>query len=146
MIALSHRRAPHVVASTHRQLWLGLAWVLSGWAMWQGITYAVTGNAQVHSPALYVVSHEVPGGMRVHGIVMILLAIAFVYEMKETSRLTNLVLEVFCGYCVLVAASVVGSWWVTGQITFGAPSFWLAFAAISGLMIRYPPPKESEDA
>jgi hypothetical protein len=129
-----------ILKSTHRSLWLGIGWVLSAWALWQGISYTAAGNGQVHSPSLYVLAHEVPGGMRTHGIVMICLAVAFIYQLKETSRATKYVLQVFCGYCVLVAISIVGSWWITDQVVFGAPGFWLAFAAISGVMILYPPP------
>lgn len=133
--------------SGFRSFWLAIAWILVGWTLWQGASYAITGNSQVHSPTLYVLANEVPFGMRTHGILMLALALLFVYHLKATSRSTKKVLRVFCGYNIAVAVSVVGSWWVTGQVVFSAPSFWLAFAAISGAMLRWPPPpKGSDDA
>lgn len=125
--------------NAHRSLWLGLGWILAGWALWQGVTYATLGGSQVHSPALYVLAHIPIVGIRVHGVAMILLAVVFIYELKETSSLTRWTLRILCGYCVLVAVSIVGSWWVTNTVTFGAPGFWIAFAAISGVMILFPP-------
>lgn len=138
--SLDHRGS-RVIAhpSTHRSLWLGVGWVLAAWALWQGISYVASGNTQVHSPSLYVLAHE-PGGMRTHGVVMIALAVLFIYHLKETSRATKYVLEIFCGYCTLVTVSILGSWWLTGDVVLSAPGFWIAFAAISGALILYPPP------
>ena len=131
---LAAGRDPHVV------LWRALGWVLAIWALWQGAAYAYGGNSQVHSPSLYVLSHDVPGGMRTHGFIMLCLSAVFLYTLRSGNRLTRWILEVFCGYCFLVAFTVFGSWYITKQVVFAAPTFWLAFGAISGVMIMFPPP------
>jgi hypothetical protein len=78
--------------------------------------------------------------MRFHGFVMILLGSALISQLKRIDELTKIIVRLFCGWCMIVTVTIFGSWWVTGVVVFGAPWVWLAFAAISGVMILYPPP------
>lgn len=126
------------VANPHLALWRGLGWILALWALWQGGGYTYGGNDQVHSPSLYVLSRY-PGGMRTHGLIMVILALTLIYTLRTGDLRTKRILELLCGYCFLVSFSVFGSWYLTDQVVLTAPAFWIAFAMIAAVMIMFPP-------
>lgn len=125
--------------NAHRYLWLSIGWIMGLFCLLQGAGYAYAGNNQVHSPSLYVLS-RIPGHMHTHGVIMVGLAVIFFYSLRGSDKFTKKVLEIFCGYCVVVSVSIFGSWAITNDVVFGAPWFWIAFAGISGSMIIFPAP------
>lgn len=136
-----------VKPDAHVALWRSTGWILAGWALIEGANYTAAGaQSAMFSPSLYILAHDIPGGMRTHGVAMLTIAAAFLYHLKDASRFTRIVLQVFCGYCIFVSITVFGSWWVTHKVVFGVPWFWIAFAALSVAMIRHPPPKGRDDA
>lgn len=127
---------------SHVLLWRSCGWVISIWGLIQGVNYTSTGNSRVYSPALYVMVHFLPGGMRTHGIVMLAITCLFLYTMRTGDRHTRWVLEVFCGYMIFVFVMVLASWWLApapAKPIYSAPFTWLAFAGIAAAMIAYPP-------
>lgn len=132
-------RALKNYAKLARRAWITIALVLAGFSIVYGASYAVTGNSQVYSPSLDVLK-RIPGHMHTHGIIMILLGIGLTYEAVNYDQIKfHHLIRAFLSYSVLVSASIVGSWWTTGKVVFGAPWFWLAFAGIAAALIANPP-------
>lgn len=128
-----------LIRNGHQGLWLSLAWILCVFTGLEGANYAYSGNNQVYSPSLYVLSHDLPGHMHTFGFLLLGIAFAFIYELKTYSHRTRLVLMVFCAAMVSTSVTIFGSWWITDKPVFGAPIIWLTFAAISIAMLRKPP-------
>lgn len=135
-------RAVH--ANAHRALWLSFGAIICATATIQGAGYLLGGDAVASSPSWYVMRQVVPGGMRTHGAIMLALALAFSFVMRDNrARCSRYLLQAFSGYAFLVAVSIFGSWWITAKIVFGAPWWWLALAGITAIMIVYPPPSST---
>lgn len=128
-------------ARAHCRLWVGLGWVVAGWASIQGAGYLYGGDQFASSDAWHVLK-LLPGGMRTHGAVMCVFGLALLFLLRYPTFSTRIVLRLFCGYATFVTLTVLGSWWITRDVTLGLPLTWLAFAAISSLMILYPPPPQ----
>lgn len=126
--------------NSHRHFWQAVGFLLAGFAFLNGTAYAFEGNHQTTSPSLYVLE-RIPGHMHTHGAILIVIGAALIYELLNLDDFARRpALRLFCGYCILVATTIFGSWWITGKPNYAAPWSWVIFAGISGAMIYWPPP------
>lgn len=124
--------------NAHRYFWQIIEFVFGLFSIFYGADYAVLGNKFVKSPSLNILE-RIPGHMHTHGVVMLLIGMALIFEALTIDRTTkHPALMIFTGYCLFVAFTEVGSWWITNYPPTGA-IFWLAFAVIALGAIKYPP-------
>lgn len=130
----------------HRALWTFCAWIMALVSLWQGATYLFGGNNVSHSPALYILRHDVPFGMRTHGTLMLTLSVLMVYELRgDYRKWTARVLDLYLVYSAWIVLTMFGSWWITGVVTWGSPGWWLALGAFAWGLSRWPPVPTTND-
>lgn len=111
-------------------LWRAMAWAVAGIAIWDGAGFFVRGNV-VATPDELAVMRNVPGGMRTHGIIMLLIACAVIYASSSRSSLARRIFLVAFTYSVWVSFATISGWAVTHRIAWSAPSKWFLIAWIT---------------
>jgi hypothetical protein len=112
-------------------LWRGMAFGVALLALWDGTGYFARGNLIAHGPSLAFLRTFPLGGMKLHGAVMILLAIAIIYVIRDKGTPARIVmLVVFC-YSVAFSCALVWGWHISHEVTWSAPSKWFFVAWVA---------------
>lgn len=121
-------------------LWTIVGTVLCLIAGWQGVGYAFNGDHVANTPSYYVLKALLPGGMYLHGALLIALAAGMGYVLVTPfDRRSKWILRTFAFYCFLIGLSIVGSWVETGEIVWGGPVVWLGLGLLAEGMVTHPP-------
>lgn len=133
----------HFRQSGHHSLWYGLLWVFALFTLVQGGNYTYAPTNKTYSPSFYEIRHLFDGhGITVFGACMLAMSALFFLGLGSFyhPKIAMLALRVFCGACAAVVVTIIASWTVYHQpASLGALSVWVAFAAVSGLAVRFPP-------
>lgn len=126
------------------QAWRAMAAIVAFVSLWQGFGYAIGGRGFTQSdgwkPLLAVV-----GSMHTHGVIMLLLGFGLAVQISGGYTVHLLwTLRLLRTYSLIVSACWFGSWIHYG-ITWGAPGWWLALAALSTWLAWFPPPARQAD-
>lgn len=125
----------------HSGLWRLITWGVIGVALFDGSGYAYAGNRLSGGP-IYEVLRHYPGGMRLHGIILIGLAAWLIHGVTVGGRQAWLALCAFTGYGVWVSSAVVAAWWLNGFVAWGSPSKWIFLSYVTAsLAARTPSPR-----
>lgn len=108
-------------------LWRWIAWGIAGTAIWDGAGYFVNGNSIANGPSFEIMK-QLPGGMRTHGLVMLILAALVIYFSYEKAALSRRVFLAVFAYSIWVSSSLIAGWTVTHQIVWSGVSKWFLIA------------------
>lgn len=134
---------PHSFLPRTRQqaltLWTFVGAVLALALALIGVGYIISpGNSK--STNLHVIEALVPGGMRTHGFILLMLAFGMTYAvLTKFDGRSKWVLRVTAGYSFLFAISMFGSWAVTGAVVWAGPIMWTALGGLAEGMVLLPP-------
>jgi hypothetical protein len=138
--ALSFTNDP---ARRFRALWYLVAWCCALAIGIIGGGYALDGsraNRVGAQTALRLILNIEPGGLRTHGFIMVGISVLLIYGLNDYRRTTRLALMLLCFYSLATAMLIFGSWWAYGDITWGAPWWYLLVAVLAtGLLVLAPP-------
>lgn len=86
-----------------------------------------------------------PGGLEAQGVVMLLLAAAILFTVREGGLFARRVLQSVFAYAGWVAAATVASWIKAGHVIWGSPSKWLLIVWLAFLLLALPAPVRRSD-
>lgn len=129
------RKVEHAV---HRvlarlSLWQYMAVGIIGVALWDGSGYLTKGNSIAKSPGLIFLRESIPYGMRAHGLIMLLVAIAIVWVAHDRPVAARRVMIFTMCYAISISCAIVYGWYLSrnmpgGGITWSGPSKWFLVA------------------
>lgn len=121
-------------------LWSFVGTTLALVAGWSGIGFIAAGDRAAQGPSYHVIHAIVPGGIRIHGVLLLLLALGMARTvLVRFDAASKWILRCFAGYAFLVGLSFVGSWLLSGDVAWGAPALWLGIGALAEGMVIFPP-------
>lgn len=134
-------------ARAHRMLWAGFCVVIAGVHTVAGAAYLVGGIRVADSSEPYKLLLFVPGGMHVWGLFMFCAGLALLHGLLPTLYgqpalrwwLRRALIATFA-LSFLLVWEFVGSWWLTGALSVLGVILWSAFAVLSVLLVKLPPP------
>lgn len=95
--------------------------------------------------ATTAVLRAAPGGLEAQGVVMLLLAAAILFTVREGGLFARRVLQGVFAYAGWVAAATVASWIKAGHVIWGSPSKWLLIVWLAFLLLALPAPVRRSD-
>lgn len=123
-----------------RLLWLALSWSLCLMLVVIGSAYLLRGPHRATGPYA-LIGDQLPGGMRSHGLLMVLIGFALAYWLCPTLDASpdprpgfRYVLVVAGCYSLLVAAAFLGASHVDGRTSASLTALW-SFAGIAGIAL-----------
>lgn len=136
MIRVAARRA---VDSKGLALWQVVRYSIAALYFWIGGGYFFGGEHSVNSQTLHLVENIEPGGLRTHGLILVLLAFGIASRTAFQHQTSGaLVLSLF--YSLLTAALIIGGWTVH-KPDWSAPAWYVFVAVLSFALVVLAPPK-----
>lgn len=140
-------------ARGHRNLWTGVCAVLAGVFGLLGAFYLSGGIVVAASSKPYRVLLAIPGGMRVHGLVMLSLGVCLACGLvaplygRPVVRwwLRRTLLAAFA-YSLWLVCEFTSSGLLTGAWAVAGVVWWSASAILSVLLVKLPPPRGDDSA
>lgn len=140
-----------VVDVRDRKTWAGLAWIIVGLLTCLGALYLFGGIKVTATDRVYEVVRVIPGGMRAHGGIMLVLAVAVAAGLTPPiarkpfrHSYTRGALVIVLAYELWVIFAFGAAWRINGTNASIPMVWWIAGCAISVLLIvRSPRPAPS---
>lgn len=116
----------------HHGLWQGAAWGIAAVALIDGSSYSVKGNKLATGPSYSVLRDQVPGGMKIYGYAMLLIAAFIIYATASHSATfcRRVMLGVFI-FSVWMNVLTFAGWIHAGQVGIGGLSKWFLILWLS---------------
>lgn len=140
--AISELRDVHPAG--FRRLWQTCGLALGFTGIFYGASYAIQGDTYVTSPSWHVMA-MLPGHMNTFGWLYLLVSMAM-FVRARTDNVFSYAPWFYCALNCLATLTIGASWIITGEVDLRQPWAFVAFATISGGLIRWPPdPRLSDD-
>lgn len=125
-------------ARRFRILWYVVAWSCALVYFVIGVGYAGAGHGAIQSNALSVVS-RIEGNLRIHGSIMMAIAIFLTYGLNDYRRVTRIALVLYFFYSIWTAIMIFSGWFIHG-LSWGAPWWYVFTSTLSGALLVLAPP------
>jgi hypothetical protein len=118
-------------------LWHSMALLYAATYIVIGAGYAIAGDGVVQGSASIVIRHTY--GMRVHGLVMMVLGGLLLVGLPYAGRRTNRCLMLCAAYAGYVFVVMWMSVWITHHWVWGGPWFYCMLATSCAILRAHPP-------
>lgn len=130
-------------ARRFRILWYFVAWCVAAIFMVVGAGYLVGGNNATTQVNSYHLVLQVERSFRIHGAIMMGTAAFLIYGLGDYRRITRHALVVVLLYSLWVTVLVIGGW-VSGDIIWATPFWYLLVAVLTGGLLVLAPPLDPD--
>lgn len=131
-----------MAAWMRRHLWRLAATGLVGVTTWDGLAYSLDGDASARASYLAVL-RAFPGGMRTHGIALLILAALLTVGIVRLGRPAWVALSGTVAYGVWATTAIAWSALTTREVVWGAPSKWMLTSWLAAVLVGTVPPRSS---